>query len=60
VDVVQQHLHLLDGDAPLQDSSVALFVELFPDDDERLGIVCDPSCFHLVDRERLTDEAIDV
>jgi hypothetical protein len=39
---------------------VALFVELFPDDDERLGVVCDPSCFRLVDQERLADEAINV
>jgi hypothetical protein len=60
VDVVQQHLSLLDGDASLQDPCVALFVELFPNDNERLDVACDPSCFCLVDQECLADEAIEV
>jgi hypothetical protein len=60
VEVVQQHLPLLGGDASLQDSCVALFVELFSSDNERHGTVCDPMCFHLVSRERFTDEAIEV
>jgi hypothetical protein len=60
VDVVQHHLPLLGGDASLQDSSVALFIELFPNDNKRLGMVCDPSCFRLVDREHLADDAIEV
>jgi hypothetical protein len=60
VDVVQQHLSLLGGDASLHDPYVALFVELFHDDNERLDMACDPSCFCLVDQERLADEAIKV
>jgi hypothetical protein len=60
VDVVQQHLSLPSGDASPQHSSVALFVEFFPNNNERLSTTCDPSCFCLVDWERLTDEAIEV
>jgi hypothetical protein len=60
VDVVQQHLSLLGGDASLQYSSVAPFVDFIPYDNERLGMTCDLSCFCLIDRECLMDEAIEV
>ena len=53
-------LPLLDGDAALQDSSEAALVELPFDDDEGLGMTPEPSGLHLVGREHLVEEAIEI
>ena len=60
MDVFQQVLPLLGGDAALQDSSEAVLVELPFDDDEGLGMTREPSGLHLVDREHLMEEAIEI
>ena len=39
---------------------MASLVELLLDNDERLGSVCDPLGLHLVHRQRLTEEVVEV
>ena len=60
MDVFQQVLSLVGGDATLQDSSVAALVELPFDDDEGLGVMREPSGLCLVSREHLVEEAIEI
>ena len=60
MDVFQQVLPLLSGDATLQDSGVAVLVELPFDDDEGLGATHEPSGLCLVGREHLMEEAIEI
>ena len=48
------------GDATLQDSGVAVLVELPFDDDEGLGATHEPSGLCLVGREHLVEEAIEI
>ena len=60
MDVFQQVLPLLSGDATLQDSGVAVLVELPFDDDEGLGVTREPSGLRLIDREHLVEEAIEI
>ena len=60
MDVFQQVLSLVGGDATLQDSSVAALVELPFDDDEGLSVTHEPSSLRLVGREHLVAEAIEI
>ena len=60
MDVFQQVLPLLGGDATLQDSSVAVLVELPFDDDEGLGATHEPPGLCPVGREHLVEEAIEI
>ena len=60
VDINQQLLSLLDGDASLQDSRVASFVELLSDEDKKFGSSSQPTCLHLVIGEDVTEEVIQV
>ena len=48
MDIAQQKLPLFDGDAELQDPSVASFVEFTLYKNKGLGTTCEPSSFHLV------------
>ena len=50
VDITQQKLPLFDGDTELQDPDVASFVEFVVYKNEGLGVMCEPSSFHLVHR----------
>ena len=58
VDINQQLLSLLDGDASLQDSRVASFVELLSDEDIRFGSSSQPMCLHLVIGEDIAEKVI--
>ena len=60
MDVFQQVLPLLDGDAMLRGSSVVALVELPFDDDEGRGMTREPSGLCLVGREHLVEEAIEI
>ena len=60
MNVLQQLPSLFDGNATLQDPSVASLVELPLDNDERLGSACDPSGLCLVRREHFTEKPIEV
>ena len=60
MDVFQQVLPLLGGDAALQDFDEAALVELPFDDDEGLGAMREPSGLLLVGREHLMEEAIEI
>ena len=48
MDIAQQKLPLFDGDAELQDPSVASFVEFTLYKNEGLGTTCELSSFHFV------------
>ena len=50
MDITQQKLPLLDGDAELQDPGVASSVELALYKNEGLGAMCEPSSSYLVCR----------
>ena len=50
VDIAQQMLPLFDGDAELQDPSVAPFVEFSLYKNERFGVTCELSSLRLVRR----------
>jgi hypothetical protein len=60
VDVPQQPLSLLDGDAMLQDLGVTLLVEFFLNDGKGLSAARKPSGLCFIHREDLTDEAIKI
>ena len=60
VDINQQLLSLLDGDASLQDSCVASPVELFSDDDIGFGSSSQPTRLCLVTGEDVAEEVIQV
>jgi len=60
MDVFQQVLPLLSGDATLQDSGVAALIELPFNDDKGLGVTREPSCLRLVGREHLMAEVIEI
>ena len=60
MDVAQQLLPMLDGDAALQDLCVALLVEFTLYKNEGLGAACEPSSFHLVRRQCVTEEVVKV
>ena len=50
MDITQQELPLFDGDAELQDPSVAPLVEFAFYKNEGFGAMCEPSSFRLVHR----------
>ena len=60
VDINQQLLSLLDGDASLQDSHVASFVELLSDEDVRFGPSSQPTRLCFVIGEDVVEEVIQV
>ena len=60
VDITQQTLPLFDGDAALQDPSVASLVEFTLNKDKGLGATREPTILHLVRRQRLTEEVVEV
>jgi hypothetical protein len=60
VDIFQQALPLLDGDAALQDLGVASFVKFPLNNDERLGTVCELLSLRFVSWEDLVEEAIEI
>ena len=60
MDIAQQMLPLFDGDAALQDPGVALLVEFALNKDKGLGATCEPSSLHLVRRQRLLEEVVEV
>jgi hypothetical protein len=60
VDVPQQPLSLLDGDAALQDLGVTLLVEFSLNDDKGLSAMRKPLGLCLVYWEQLADEVIEV
>jgi hypothetical protein len=60
VDVPQQSLSLLSGDAMLQDLGMTLSIEFSLNDDEGLSAPREPLSLHLIGCEHLTDEVIEV
>ena len=60
VDISQQLLPLFDGDAALQDPSVASPVELTLDNDKGLGATREPPSLCFVRRQCLTEEVVEV
>ena len=60
MDITQQLLLLFDGDAALQDPSVALPVELTLNNDKGLGMMCEPPSLCFVLRWCLTEESVEV
>ena len=60
VNVPQQLPPLFDENAALKDLGMASLVELLLNNDERLGLVCDPSGLRLVRREHFADKPIEV
>ena len=60
VDIAQQKLPLFDGDAELQDPSVASFVEFAFYKNEGFGSTCEPSSFRLVCWQRVMEEVVEV
>jgi hypothetical protein len=60
MDVPQQPLSLLDGDATLQDLGVALLVELSFNNDEGLSVARELSSLCLVRREDLANEVVKI
>ena len=53
-------LPLFEGDVALQDLSVASLVEFALHKDQGLGTMCEPLGLHLVGREHLMEEVIEV
>ena len=60
MDIAQQKLPLFDGDAELQDPSVASSVEFTLYKNEGLGATCELSSFHLVCWQHVTEEVAEV
>ena len=60
VDIAQQMLPLFDGDAELQDPSVALFVEFAFYKNEGFGTMCELSSLYLVRWQRVMEEVVEV
>ena len=55
VDITQQALPLLNGDAALQDPGVASFVEFALHKNEGFGTACKPSSLRLVRRQHVME-----
>ena len=53
-------LPLFDGDAELQDPDVTSFVEFALYKNKGLGAPCEPSSFHFVRRQCVTEEVVEV
>ena len=60
VDITQQVLPLLNGDATLQDPGVASSVEFALHKNEGFGAACEPSSLRLVRRQRLMELVVEV
>ena len=60
MDIAQQALPLLNGDAALQDPGVASFVEFALYKNKGLGTTCEPSSLRLVHRHRVMEEVVKV
>ena len=60
VDIAQMKLPLLDGDKELQDPGVASLVEFTFYKNEGLGTMFEPSSFHLVCQQHVTEEVVEV
>jgi hypothetical protein len=60
VDILQQSLSLLDGDAMLEDLGVTLLIEFSLDDDKGLSLARKPLGLYPVHREHLADDVIEV
>ena len=60
MDIAQQKLPLFDGDTELQDPGVASFVEFAFYKNEGLGATCEPSSLHLVCRQHVMEEVVEV
>ena len=60
IDITQQALPLLDGDAELQDPGVSPFVEFALYKNEGLGVMRESLSFHLVRWQRVTKEVVEV
>jgi len=60
VDITQKTLPLFDGDAMLQDPSVASLVEFNLNKDKRLKAMSEPSSLRLVHRQRLAKKVVEV
>ena len=60
VDIVQQALPLLNGDAELQDPGMASFVEFALYKNEGLGTMRESSSFRLVHWQRVMEEVVEV
>jgi hypothetical protein len=60
VDILQQPLSLLDGDAMLEDLGVTLLIEFSLDDDKGLSLARKPLGLYPVHREHLADDVIEV
>ena len=60
MNIAQQTLPLFDGDAVLQDPSVAPLVEFALHKNKGLGTMSEPSSFHLVHWQCVTEEVVEV
>ena len=60
MDIAQQTLPLFDGDVALQDPGVASLVEFTLNKDKGLGAMHEPSSFHLVCRQCLMEEVVEL
>ena len=60
VDIAQQLLPLFDGDAALQDPSVASLVQFALNKDKGLGTMRELPSLHFVRRQCLTKEVVEV
>ena len=60
MDIAQQALPLLNGDAALQDPGVASFVEFALYKNEGLGVTCEPSSFRIVHWQCVMEEVVEV
>ena len=60
VDIAQQMLPLLGGDAALQDLSVPSLVEFALHKNKGLGATCEPSGLCLVHQQRILEEVVEV
>ena len=60
MDITQQLLPLLDGDAVLQDPRVVPPIEFAINNGKGLGATCEPPSLRLVRRLRLAEEVIEV
>ena len=60
VDVAQQKSFLLTRDVELQDPGVALSIEFVLYKNEGLGTTFEPSSFHLVRRQHVMEEVVEV
>ena len=60
VDITQQMLTLFEGDAALLDPGLASFVEFALHKNKGLGTMCEPLSFHLVHRQCVMKEVVEV